>query len=64
MASPSDQSDPSGDGRGATVFVVDDDEAVRDSLAVLLEAAGFAVAAFASGRDFLAAYDPSGAGCQ
>ena len=63
MASPSDPRDPSGDGRGATVFVVDDDEAVRDSLAVLLEAAGFAVAAFASGRDFLAAYDPREAGC-
>ncbi|HEX6979499.1 MAG TPA: response regulator FixJ [Alphaproteobacteria bacterium] len=37
----------------ATVFVVDDDEAVRDSLALLLETAGYRVQAFESGRAFL-----------
>lgn len=47
----------------ATVFVVDDDEAVRDSLTVLLEAAGLSVAAFASGSDFLAGYDQRRRGC-
>jgi two-component system, LuxR family, response regulator FixJ len=47
----------------ATVFLVDDDEAVRDSLTVLLEAAGLPVVAFASGRDFLAAYDQRQPGC-
>jgi two-component system response regulator FixJ len=35
------------------ICVVDDDEAVRDSLAALFEAEGFEVASFASGRDFL-----------
>jgi two-component system, LuxR family, response regulator FixJ len=36
-----------------TIFVVDDDEAVRDSLALLLEAAGLKVEAFAGGPDVL-----------
>ena len=36
------------------IFIVDDDAAIRDSLRVLLEAAGFAdVATYASARDFL-----------
>jgi two-component system response regulator FixJ len=38
-----------------TVFIVDDDEAVRDSLLTLLEAAGHQVRPFASGNEFLAA---------
>ena len=38
----------------STVFVVDDDDAIRDSLKILLESHGFAVADFASGRAFLA----------
>src|SRR5487761_8272 len=37
------------------VYIVDDDEAVRDSLAVLLETQGYAVAGFASAPAFLAA---------
>jgi two-component system, LuxR family, response regulator FixJ len=36
-----------------TIFVVDDDDAARDSLAVLLEAAGYPVEAFESGDRFL-----------
>jgi len=39
-----------------TVFVIDDDEAVRGSLRALLEAQGYAVTAHASAEDFLAAY--------
>ena len=39
-----------------TVFVIDDDEAVRGSLQALLEAQGYAVTAHASAEDFLAAY--------
>jgi two-component system, LuxR family, response regulator FixJ len=35
-----------------TVYIVDDDEAVRESLAALLETHGFAVEAFASGDAF------------
>jgi len=36
-----------------TIFVVDDDEAVRDSLALLLEAVGLKVEAFADGQGVL-----------
>lgn len=38
----------------ATVFVVDDDPAVRDSLTLLLEQEDFCVETFASAEDFLA----------
>jgi len=37
------------------MYIVDDDESVRDSLCLLLEACGFTARAFASGREFLAA---------
>ena len=43
----------------STVFIVDDDEAVRDSLRWLLEANGYRVRAYASGESFLEDYDPS-----
>jgi two-component system, LuxR family, response regulator FixJ len=46
-----------------TVFVVDDNPGVRRSLQSLLEAAGLAVATYASAGDFLAAYDPERPGC-
>jgi len=48
---------------GPTVFVVDDYAPVRKSIARLLHAAGFAVAAFASAEEFLAQYDPQVVGC-
>ncbi|RPH67402.1 MAG: DNA-binding response regulator [Burkholderiales bacterium] len=41
-------------GREGLVYVVDDDEAVRDSMRWLLEANGFEVNAFASAEEFLA----------
>ena len=47
----------------ATVFVVDDNVSVRKSLHALLESAGFAVETYASGDEFLAAYDPQRPGC-
>jgi RNA polymerase sigma factor (sigma-70 family) len=47
----------------ATVFVVDDDAAVRDGLALLLESAGLAVETFDSAEAFLAAFDPDRPGC-
>lgn len=47
----------------ATVVVVDDSGAVRKSLRALLESAGLAVETYASGEEFLAAYDPERAGC-
>lgn len=46
-----------------TVFVVDDNAAVRKSLQTLFAAAGLDVTTYASSRDFLAAYDPWRAGC-
>ena len=42
-----------------TVFVVDDDEAVRDSLRWLLEANGYRVQCFNSAEEFLEAYQPA-----
>lgn len=41
-------------GQVPTIFVVDDDEVVRDSLKVLLETRQFVVRDFESGRAFLA----------
>ncbi len=46
-----------------TVFVVDDDQAVRDSLALLVQSVGMDVETFASARDFLDAYRPDRRGC-
>jgi FixJ family two-component response regulator len=44
-------------------FIVDDDEAVRDSLALLLKASGLASRCYCSAEDFLAAFDPGEYGC-
>lgn len=49
--------------RQPAVFVVDDDEAVRRSLLMLLFPQGLAVRGFASGEDFLASVDPQQAAC-
>lgn len=46
-----------------TVFVVDDDAAVRDSLVELIESVGLKVETFASAQTFLETYDPDKAGC-
>ncbi len=45
------------------VYVVDDDEALRDSLAWLVESKGYRVRQFESGEAFLAAWNPAMAGC-
>jgi len=47
----------------ATVFVVDDDPAVRDSLTLLLEQEDIAVKTFASAEAFLAACQPAPRSC-
>jgi two-component system, LuxR family, response regulator FixJ len=39
---------------GATVFILDDDAAVRDSLGMLIESAGYKAETFAACREFLA----------
>ena len=47
----------------ATVFVVDDERIVRDSLAALLQVVGYETRLFATADDFLGRYDPDSAGC-
>lgn len=42
----------------ATIFIVDDDDAVRDSLKLLLQAYGIVVKDYRSARDFVRAYRP------
>ena len=46
-----------------TIFVVDDDDAVRSSLKLLLKSVGLSATAVASAKDFLATYDQSQPGC-
>jgi FixJ family two-component response regulator len=46
-----------------TVFLVDDDEALRRATTRLMTASGFTVLAFASAEEFLAALDPAAPGC-
>ena len=46
-----------------TVFVIDDHEAVRDSLRLLLKSVGLPVRAYGVAREFLPSYDPYQSGC-
>lgn len=46
-----------------TVFIVEDDEAVRDSLRLMLESLGHIVASYGRADEFLEAYDPELPGC-
>jgi FixJ family two-component response regulator len=48
---------------GATIFIVDDDPAVRDALTLLLEQEHYAVAAFDNADDFLACCRPAANCC-
>lgn len=54
---------PSASGAQPTVFIVDDDPGVRESLCMLVASIAQAAEAFASGRDFLSAVDPLRPGC-
>jgi len=47
----------------ATVFVVDDDPAMRQSLRWLIESVNLAVETYPTAQDFLAAYKPERTGC-
>jgi FixJ family two-component response regulator len=47
----------------ATVFVVDDDIAVRSALKLLLQSVHLRATCFESATDFLAQFDPRAAGC-
>jgi FixJ family two-component response regulator len=46
-----------------TVFLVDDDAAVRDALGLLLGIQGYRIAPFANAEDFLKAWRPAWLGC-
>jgi two-component system response regulator FixJ len=46
-----------------TVYIIEDDPAVGDSLSALLESSGYATRLFPSSATFLDAYDGSRAGC-
>ncbi len=46
-----------------TVFIVDDDEAVRNSLCLLLKSLKLAAVAYGSAAEFLAAHNPELPGC-
>ncbi len=46
-----------------TVIIVDDDEAVRDSLEMLIRSIGLAAKSYDSGVTFLEHYDPNEMGC-
>jgi len=45
------------------IYVVDDDDAVRDSLRILLESHGMSVSDFGSTGDFVAGYKPHPRAC-
>jgi two-component system response regulator FixJ len=49
--------------RERRVYIVDDDEAVRDSLSILLESKGYSVRSFASALEFLTAAPSLPIGC-
>ena len=49
--------------RPPVVFIVDDDEAVRGSLRLLLKSVGLTPNAMGSAREFLSKYDPMQPGC-
>ncbi len=47
----------------STVFIVDDDPSVRESLSLLLKATGHQAQAFPDAQAFLDAFDPAAPGC-
>lgn len=47
----------------ANVFVVDDDESVRDAIAMMLQSAGYVVETYSGASDFLADCSPDTSGC-
>jgi two-component system response regulator FixJ len=54
---------PAPDIQRPNIYIVDDDDAVRDSLQALLEASGYKVCCFASPREFLAVAETIEYGC-
>jgi len=58
-----DASEPGMKERAPTVFIVDDDEAVRNSLRLLLKSVGLPAIALPTAQEFLSQYDPQQPGC-
>ena len=54
---------PNSNNTRPTIFVVDDDSAVRDALKLLLRSVGQSVETFGSGQEFLEAYSEDRPGC-
>lgn len=46
-----------------TIFIIEDDQSVRDALALLLGLRGYPVTLFADAESFLQAYQPAWSGC-
>lgn len=49
--------------RQSTVYIVDDDQATRESVCALVEGLGYRAVPFPTGEAFLSAYDGSWSGC-
>lgn len=49
--------------KSATVYVIDDDQEARDAIGALAKSGGYRFAGFASGPEFLEAYDPEALAC-
>ena len=49
--------------RKQTVFIVDDDEGIREGLSLLLETVGQSCELYSSALEFLESYDPNKSGC-
>ena len=45
------------------IFIVDDDDGVREGLKAMLESEDLSVEVYANGREFLDSYEPSHGGC-
>lgn len=49
--------------KGPTIYVVDDDDSMRQAVALLLRTVGYSPIVFPRPSDFLAKYDPTAHGC-
>lgn len=54
---------PSSDVGKPNIYVIDDDEAVLQSLLALVESRGYTATGFTSGKKFLESFDPTAHGC-
>ena len=62
-ADPSPKAEPQGDMPRPTIFVVDDENPIREAMRELLQEEGWAVEVYSSGEVFLEAYRPGREGC-